>query len=121
VSRPALEKAGLGWSLVALSALAGLYVAWRGQPTWHAMGLHLVVLSLFAFLLFAWDKRRAAAAGRRVSEANLWIVTLSGGAPGGAIAMALLRHKTRRLAFRLCVPAAAALHVAGLIALGVTG
>lgn len=67
-------------------------------------------LSLLAFATFAWDKFQARRGGRRVPEARLHLLSLLGGFAGAALAMALVRHKTQKLAFPLVVTLAFALH-----------
>ncbi|MCK6480053.1 MAG: DUF1294 domain-containing protein [Planctomycetes bacterium] len=75
--------------------------------------------SLAAFLLHALDKAAAVRGGRRVPERTLHLVELLGGWPGGLLASALLRHKTRRVGFLLVRGATILLHaVAWALVLG---
>jgi uncharacterized membrane protein YsdA (DUF1294 family) len=63
-----------------------------------------------AFLLYARDKRKAKAGGRRTPERVLLAIAVFG--PFGALfAMRVFRHKTRKPKF-LLVPAVALLHAA---------
>ena len=74
-----------------------------------AYGLHSVGLTwvggLFAginavtFGVYAWDKHEAGVQRRRVPEAVLLGLALLGGSPAAAVAMKLLRHKTRKPSF----------------------
>ena len=65
---------------------------------------YFLVANLLGFMIAAYDKRRAITAGRRVSEANLFIIALVGGAVGVYLAMKLFRHKTRKAAFVFGIP-----------------
>ena len=69
-----------------------------------ALGAY-AALSLLTFLVYAWDKLQAKRNGRRVPELRLHALSLLGGFAGAALAMALVRHKTQRLAFSLVVTA----------------
>lgn len=75
----------------------------------------LVAVNLAAASAYAWDKRRAVRGGRRVPEAVLLGLALLGGSPAAALAMGLLRHKTRKVPF-LVAFAVVLLVQAGLIA-----
>jgi uncharacterized membrane protein YsdA (DUF1294 family) len=73
--------------------------------TFSAINLLLLWLALTnvaAFLLFAWDKFKAAGSGgNRISEFNLTAIGAVGGWPSGLLAMLLFRHKTAKLSFKL--------------------
>jgi uncharacterized membrane protein YsdA (DUF1294 family) len=68
------------------------------------------VLSLLTFLVYAWDKLQAKRDAQRVPELRLHVLSLLGGFPGAALAMALVRHKTRKLVFQAMITLAALLH-----------
>ena len=85
---------------------------------WIALGLVYGVLSVVTFAMFAFDKHRAGRGAWRIPEKTLLLACLCFGWPGGLLAMRTLRHKTRKPAFRLGVPAIAAVHVLGWMALG---
>ena len=89
----ALHKAGLGW--------VGGYLGAIGVATWAA---------------FAWDKRQAALEGRRVPESALLGLSLVGGSPAAAVAMFMLRHKTRKTSFRLKFAGVVATQAAAIVA-----
>ena len=112
---PLLEGSRLAFACALLSALALAAAVGLGHLTaLPATAIYLAVASAMTYLLFAWDKRRARAGGRRISEANLlWLACLGGGT-GGWLAMGRLRHKTRKLSFRLLIPTACLLQLAGL-------
>jgi uncharacterized membrane protein YsdA (DUF1294 family) len=59
----------------------------------------LLFFNLLCFLLFAWDKRKAQRAQRRIAEKTLHLATLPGAAPGAWAAILLLHHKNRKAAF----------------------
>nr|WP_321327690.1 DUF1294 domain-containing protein [uncultured Parasphingorhabdus sp.] len=61
--------------------------------------LALVVLNLWTFVLFAWDKMQAEQGGWRVSEASLLGLALIGGIGGAYAGRAVFRHKTRKKSF----------------------
>ncbi len=62
-------------------------------------GAHVLALSLASFALFGIDKWRARRGRRRIPEKSLWLVSILGGALGGAVGMQTFRHKTDRWAF----------------------
>lgn len=63
-------------------------------PAW------LGVMSVWAFLLFGFDKWRAGRTDRRrVSEFSLCLVSALGGWPGGFLGIVLFRHKSAKPSF----------------------
>ena len=72
-------------------------------------------VSALTFLLFGWDKLMARLGRRRVPELALLGASLCGGGAGGALGMALFRHKIRKPPFPVLVPAALALQAALLL------
>ncbi len=72
------------------------------------------VMSVVTFTLYTWDKRRARKGGRRIPEATLHLCELLGGWPAGLLARHLLRHKSRKLAFRVLSWAIIMLHIGAL-------
>ena len=63
------------------------------------------VMSVIAFALYGIDKSRAVKGQRRIRERTLLLFSALFGAPGALLGMAFFRHKTRKPAFRLLVPA----------------
>jgi uncharacterized membrane protein YsdA (DUF1294 family) len=60
------------------------------------------VLSVWAFLLFGFDKWRAGRSGaRRISESSLLLACAFGGWPGGLLGIVLFRHKSAKPSFLL--------------------
>jgi len=64
-------------------------------------------MSVWAFLLFGFDKRRAGrTGGRRVAESSLLLASALGGWPGGLLGIVLFRHKSAKLSFQFKFAAA---------------
>jgi uncharacterized membrane protein YsdA (DUF1294 family) len=59
------------------------------------------VFNTTTFIAFGFDKWRAAARKRRVSEFTLVLLGALGGWAGGVLGMKLFRHKTAKLSFKL--------------------
>ncbi len=76
--------------------------------TWIALGYAL--MSVGTFLAYGFDKHRAVHGGRRVPERTLHGLELLGGWPGGLAGQVLLRHKCRKLSYRLVFVAIVAIH-----------
>lgn len=60
-----------------------------------------VAMSLFTFLSYRSDKRRAEAGEWRIPEATLHLAELAGGWPGAFLAQRSYRHKTAKLSFQV--------------------
>lgn len=58
-------------------------------------------LSAVTFMAYGMDKRAARRGTWRTSERTLHLLSLAGGWPGALVAQMLLRHKSRKPAFRL--------------------
>ena len=57
------------------------------------------VISLFTFISYWLDKRKAQSGRWRIPEANLQLLSLIGGWPGALLAQSYLRHKSKKRAF----------------------
>lgn len=65
----------------------------------HWLWAWLAVANVVGMVLVVLDKRAARRKARRRSEAALLGFALAGGWPAMLLAMAIVRHKTRKLAF----------------------
>ena len=79
------------------------------------VGAALVLLNLFAFILFGVDKSRAQRGAWRISERALLLSAACFGGTGALLGMRVFRHKTRHWKFRILVPLFALLQWAALI------
>jgi len=77
--------------------------------------LALALANLVAFSLFALDKARARAGGRRIPERTLLLAALLGGL-GAWLGQRLLRHKTRKQPFAAWLGLILTLHALALLA-----
>jgi uncharacterized membrane protein YsdA (DUF1294 family)/cold shock CspA family protein len=59
------------------------------------------IMNVVAFLMYAKDKNAAEWGKWRTSESTLHSLSLLGGWPGAKIAQSFLRHKSRKLSFRV--------------------
>jgi uncharacterized membrane protein YsdA (DUF1294 family)/cold shock CspA family protein len=59
-----------------------------------------LAVSLFTFILYAFDKSAARDGSWRTQESTLHLFALIGGWPGGLIAQQTLRHKSKKQSFR---------------------
>ena len=65
---------------------------------------YLLVVNIFAFVLYALDKHRAKKHMYRYPESFLIFTAAIGGSVGALCAMLLLRHKTKHRKFTVTVP-----------------
>ena len=73
-----------------------------------------ILMSVATFAIYAYDKRCATTGKWRIAESTLLVFTFLGGGLGAFVAMHALRHKTRHLKFKVCVPLALALQILSL-------
>ena len=66
----------------------------------------LGVTTVWAIILFGFDKWQAGRSGARVAESSLWLASALGGWPGGFLAIILFRHKSAKASFQLKFAAA---------------
>lgn len=119
-SRPFLESAALpAWTLAGASLLMISWLILTRRPLWTGALAWVLAVSMVTFLAFGLDKWRARREKRRVSEANLLILSALGGALGGLAGMWAWHHKGRRLRFRVILPAALFFHAVIIISLAV--
>jgi uncharacterized membrane protein YsdA (DUF1294 family) len=75
-------------------------------------------LSVWAFLLFGYDKWAARHSGSRISESALAWTSALGGWPGGLLGIVIFRHKSAKGSFQLKFAAAFVLWAALVAAAG---
>jgi uncharacterized membrane protein YsdA (DUF1294 family)/cold shock CspA family protein len=79
------------WGVMALPFVASAFYLWQ---TGNSLPMVLyLAMSLATFLAYAWDKKRAIDGAWRIPEANLHLLELFGGWPGGLLAQYRIRHK----------------------------
>lgn len=101
-------------ALLALAALATpAALAALGRWPW-TLAAWVGLASLATFAAYALDKAAARAGRWRTPEATLHLLGLAGGWPGGLLAQAWLRHKTRKPAFLVVFWLTAVASAAGL-------
>lgn len=64
----------------------------------------LVIMNIWAFMLYGIDKKKAASKKYRIPEKKLMKVCFWGGAAGGLIGMLIFRHKTQHKKFTVSIP-----------------
>ena len=62
------------------------------------------VMSVILFFVMGHDKRLSRSHKRRISERNLFLLAIFGGALGGVLGMQIFRHKTQHPKFFLGFP-----------------
>ncbi len=65
---------------------------------------YLLIINIYAYLLYGIDKRRSIAKTYRISERRLLLIAFLGGGIGSWLGMKRYRHKTLHLKFNLLVP-----------------
>jgi len=84
----------------------------------YALGIYLLCVNLWAFILMGVDKRRAKKDKWRIRERTLLLAAWLMGGIGAWAGMRVFRHKTKHLAFQVSVPLAAILQILLFIGLG---
>lgn len=69
--------------------------------TEFAAVVYLIAINLIAFCLFGIDKRRSIKGASRIPERRLHLMGFMGGFVGGYAGMALFRHKTQKMSFKI--------------------
>lgn len=70
----------------------------------------ILIINIFTFFLFGFDKMRAKTKGFRIPEVFLIILSLFFGGVGALLGMVVFNHKTSKIAFRIIVPLSFALN-----------
>jgi uncharacterized membrane protein YsdA (DUF1294 family) len=65
--------------------------------------IYFILLTIFTFLCFGYDKGLARKNKWRIPERNLFILLLLGGTIGALLGMHAFRHKTNKTSFILMV------------------
>lgn len=87
-----------------------------GLLPWLALVTYLAT-SVISYLLYSRDKSAAERGRRRTAEADLHLIDLLGGWPGGLLAQRAFRHKTQKRSFRITFLATVVLNIAVLVAM----
>ncbi len=66
--------------------------------------IYIALVNIIAFLVMGMDKYKAQRHKWRISELNIFIIGIIGGAMGVFIGMGFFHHKTKHLKFRLGIP-----------------
>lgn len=66
--------------------------------------LYLISINLISFIIMYIDKQKAIKRRFRISEKNLFLLSILGGSLGMFIGMHTFRHKTKHLQFTIGVP-----------------
>lgn len=74
-------------------------------------------LSVFTFIFYARDKRAAQKGAWRTSENTLHLLALFGGWPGALLAQNRLRHKSKKLPFKVVLWLTIAINCSALVCL----
>jgi uncharacterized membrane protein YsdA (DUF1294 family)/cold shock CspA family protein len=120
IHKKARNESPAEWTLLrslAIPCFAAIYafVAWR----WGFAPLVLlgyIGLSVFASLMYAFDKSAAVSKNWRISENTLHLWSLAGGWPGALLAQQLMRHKTSKGSFVAVFWFTVALNICGFVA-----
>lgn len=71
---------------------------------WMLLGIYLLLINGYTFLIMKHDKQQARRGGRRIPEQHLYMMSWIGGAIGVLSAMRRYRHKTKHTGFRFGIP-----------------
>lgn len=85
------------WCVLVFAAVIGVAVATAKLPLYVV--LVYAGLSVFTFVAYWLDKRKAKAGRWRTPESSLQFMALLGGWPGALLAQSYLRHKSQKRAF----------------------
>ena len=92
-STPSIVIALLFFAAVSMSVLTGAL-------PWVVIVAY-IAFSFVTFIAYALDKSAAKKGSWRTSEQSLHILSLAGGWPGALVAQQMLRHKSRKVSFRV--------------------
>ena len=107
-------SAGLSANLVALLFLSAVGTSiFLDYLPLLVLGGYLLI-STITFVIYAIDKSAARAGRWRTSEGTLHLLALAGGWPGALVAQQSLRHKSKKVSFRVFFGLTVLLNCAGL-------
>ncbi|MCT4584843.1 MAG: DUF1294 domain-containing protein [Peptostreptococcaceae bacterium] len=66
--------------------------------------IYLIIINVVAFFVVKSDKRKAIKNKFRISEKNLFLISILGGSIGFYIGMNYFRHKTNKTKFKIGIP-----------------
>ncbi len=84
-------------------------------PSLYVAGWYFAA-SVICFVTYGLDKSAARAAGRRVSESTLHLMSVIGGWPGAIVAQRAFRHKSRKRLFQTIFWITVTLNVGAFVA-----
>jgi uncharacterized membrane protein YsdA (DUF1294 family)/cold shock CspA family protein len=100
---------GFGWLMM---SSAFLFSAWVLIQDRNPVPLLIyTIMSLFTFVTYAIDKKKAIDGNRRMPENVLHLLELFGGWPGGLVAQYKARHKSRKESYQIVFWLIVFLHV----------
>lgn len=62
---------------------------------------YLLIVNIISFLMFFIDKKRSIKKSWRISENNLFFISILGGSIGSLFSMYIFHHKTKHLKFTI--------------------
>ena len=89
------------WHFLVLLLVVGLFCSYWFGYTPAIIGLVYFLTSIVSYWLYAKDKKAAKRGDWRISEKTLHFSSLLGGWPGSILAQQNLRHKTKKVSFRI--------------------
>jgi len=103
IQRPRIAKKASTWLFPKMVIIS--FFVWVGFQTANGvyppdLPVGMVLLSLFSYIQYGADKKRAQSHQFRISEARLHFFDLLGGWPGGWIAQNRYNHKTQKNEFQ---------------------
>jgi len=80
----------------------------------QVIAIYLLIINIIAFAAYGIDKWKAKHNKWRISEMTLLLLAFFGGVLGALLGMKVFRHKTQHWKFKILVPLALLLWIAGL-------
>lgn len=72
---------------------------------------YILIMNLIAFFAMGIDKRKAIKHAYRIPEATLFTLSALGGSIGSILGMYFFHHKTRKIYFKVGMPAILIIHI----------